>query len=81
MALQLLIFDTRRGNTEGLEEDKVLAAFPNDVPLLHQSGMAGLLQGLLLFTANFTAALASVAATLLAAGRLPSCCAQFAACS
>ncbi|KAI3438251.1 hypothetical protein D9Q98_000687 [Chlorella vulgaris] len=53
-ALQLLVFDTRRGNKEGEENDKVLAGFPDTVSLLQQSSMAGLLQGLLLFTANFT---------------------------
>lgn len=54
--LQLLVFDTRRGNAEGVEEDKVLAAFPPGAPQAHASGLAGLLQGLLLFTANFTGA-------------------------
>ena len=53
--LQLLVFDSRRGNTEGREDDKVLAGFPSGLPLVQQSGLAGLLQGLLLFTANFTA--------------------------
>jgi hypothetical protein len=55
MDLQLLVFDSRRGNTEGREDDKVLAGFPSGLPLVQQSGLAGLLQGLLLFTANFTA--------------------------
>ena len=53
--LQLLVFDTRRGNQEGREEDKLLAFFPPGAPPMHQSGVAGLLQGLLLFTATFTA--------------------------
>ena len=53
--LQLLVFDSRRGNAEGQEDDKVLAGFPSGLPLVQQSGLAGLLQGLLLFTANFTA--------------------------
>lgn len=51
--LQLLVFDTRRGNHEGQEEDKLLAFYPPTAPPVHQSGLAGLLQGLLLFTANF----------------------------
>jgi hypothetical protein len=54
MALQLLVFDTRRGNKEGEEDGKVLAGYPDSVALQEQSSMAGLLQGLLLFTANFT---------------------------
>lgn len=54
--LQLLVFDARRGNTEGQEDDKVLAWFPSGLPPTHQSGLAGLLHGLLLFTANFAAA-------------------------
>ncbi len=52
--LQLLVFDTRRGNVEGQEQDKLLAFFPPDVPPVQQSGLVGLLHGLLLFTANFT---------------------------
>ena len=52
--LQLLVFDTRRGNAEGREQDKLLAFFPPSVPPVQQSGLAGLLHGLLLFTANFT---------------------------
>ena len=55
--LQLLVFDTRRGNAEGREQDKLLAFFPPSVPPVQQSGLAGLLHGLLLFTANFTSTL------------------------
>ena len=51
--LQVLAFDVRRGNQEGREADKVLAFWPPDTPLEEQSGLAGLLQGLLLFTATF----------------------------
>ena len=65
MALCLLIFDTRRGNAEGQEDDKVLACYPSTMPLVQQSGMAGLLQGLLLFTATFAAAPASCRSPLL----------------
>ncbi|KAL4452400.1 hypothetical protein ABPG75_008062 [Micractinium tetrahymenae] len=54
--LQLLVFDARRGNTEGQEDDKVLAWYPPGLPPAHQSGLAGLLHGLLLFTASFTGA-------------------------
>ena len=64
MAQRLLVFDTRRGNAEGQEDDKVLACYPPTMPLVQQSGMAGLLQGLLLFTATFAAAPASAAAPL-----------------
>lgn len=52
--LQLLAFDTRRGNAEGQEQDKLLACFPPGLPPVQQSGLAGLLHGLLLFSANFT---------------------------
>lgn len=52
--LQLLVFDARRGNSEGQEDDKVLAWFPSGLPPMHQSGLTGLLHGLLLFTASFT---------------------------
>lgn len=51
--LQLMVFDTRRGNREGGEDDKLLAFHPPACPAVHQSGLAGLLQGLLLFTSNF----------------------------
>lgn len=61
--LQLLVFDARRGNKEGQEDDKVLAWYPPGLPPTHQSGLAGLLHGLLLFTANFTGAQASQAHT------------------
>lgn len=54
LELQLLVFDTRRGNAEGQEQDKLLACFPPGLPPVQQSGLAGLLHGLLLFTANFT---------------------------
>jgi len=50
--LQLLVFDTRRGNVEGQEQDKLLAFFPPDVPPVQQSGLVGLLHGLLAFTAQ-----------------------------
>lgn len=61
--LQLLVFDARRGNKEGQEDDKVLAWYPPGLPPTHQSGLAGLLHGLLLFTAHFTGAQASQAHT------------------
>ena len=52
--LQLVVFDERRGNTEGSEEDKVLGFYPASTPTTDQSALAGLLQGLLHFSANFT---------------------------
>lgn len=70
--LQLLVFDARRGNREGQEDDKVLAWYPPGLPPAHQSGLAGLLHGLLLFTANFTGAQAGCGCLgLPAPGRAP----------
>lgn len=50
---QLIAFDTRRGNQEGTEDYKVLAAFPNRMPIEDQSSLAGLFQGLLFFSSTF----------------------------
>ena len=52
--VQLLIFDSRRGNREGEEMRKILAFYPADTPVVEQITLAGLLQGLLLFSANFS---------------------------
>lgn len=51
--LQLLCFDKRRGNAEGVEADKLLGFHPAQTPPGEQCGLAGLLQGLLLFSSNF----------------------------
>ena len=53
-APQLLVFDSRRGNREGEEEAKVLAFHPAGTPAVEQISIAGLLQGLLLFSSNFS---------------------------
>lgn len=53
---QLLVFDTRRGNREGQEIEKVLAFHPADTPPVQQVTTAGLLHGLLLFSSNFSQA-------------------------
>eukprot|EP00887_Chlorella_sp_A99_P004827 scaffold4.g4827.t1 len=50
---QLLVFDTRRGNEEGSEDDKVLAAHPPRASPAEHSSLAGLFQGLLLFSSTF----------------------------
>lgn len=72
--LQLLVFDTRRGNAEGQEQDKLLAFFPPGLPPVQQSGLAGLLHGLLLFTSNFTGTpvSADLAGEVALLGTLPS---------
>lgn len=56
---QLLVFDTRRGNREGQEIEKVLAFHPADTPPVQQVTTAGLLHGLLLFSSNFSQARAA----------------------
>ena len=53
LGLQLLCFDRRRGNAEGLEADKLLGFHPAQTSTDQQCGLAGLLQGLLLFSSNF----------------------------
>lgn len=46
MSFQLLVFDSRRGNKEGEEEDKLLGFYPDATPLDERISLAGLLQGL-----------------------------------
>jgi hypothetical protein len=52
--VQLLVFDSRRGNREGEEIKKVLAFYPANTPTVEQITTAGLLHGLLLFSSNFS---------------------------
>ena len=49
---QLLVFDARRGNEEGHEADKILGFYPPSSPRDGQIAIAGLLQGLLTFSAG-----------------------------
>ena len=51
--VQLLVFDSRRGNLEGQEIQKILAFHPAETPEVEQITTAGLLHGLLLFSSNF----------------------------
>jgi len=52
MSFQLLVFDTRRGNSEGEEDDKVLGFFPESTSLNERISLAGLLQGLHIFSGS-----------------------------
>lgn len=51
--IRLAVFDCRRGNDEGGNDDKVLAFYPPQTLPLDQSNLTGLLHGLLLFASNF----------------------------
>ncbi len=53
MTFQLLVFDSRRGNNEGEEENKVLGFYPDSAPLRERVSLAGLLQGLHMFSGSF----------------------------
>lgn len=50
MALQVLVFDSRRGNTEGYEAEKLLGYFPESLEEHQKIATAGLLQGLHTFS-------------------------------
>ena len=50
---QLCIFDERRGEQEGQEQDKILGYYPAQVPLQEQGSVVGLAQALLTFTNTF----------------------------
>lgn len=55
-AIQLCIFDLRRGQYEGQELDKILFFYPADSPFSTQLSVIGLSEGLITFTrsvANF----------------------------
>ena len=47
---QLLVFDARRGNEEGEEADKILGFYPSTSDHDNQIALAGLVQGLLMFS-------------------------------
>lgn len=61
MSFQLLVFDSRRGNNEGEEEDKVLGFYPESTPLRERISLAGLLQGLHIFSSSLERPQASAA--------------------
>eukprot|EP00249_Psilotum_nudum_P023872 c29013_g2_i3 orf=630-1703(-) len=52
--LRLCIFDTRRGQEEGHELDKILFFFPAECPLPVQLSVIGLSEGLITFTTIFS---------------------------
>lgn len=53
-ALQLCIFDLRRGQQEGQELDKILFFYPLESPLSTQLSVIGLSEGLITFTRMFS---------------------------
>ncbi|KAI4357486.1 hypothetical protein L6164_001433 [Bauhinia variegata] len=53
-AIQLCIFDLRRGQNEGQELDKILFFFPAGLPFSKQLSVIGLSEGLITFTRIFS---------------------------
>lgn len=53
-AMKLCIFDSRRGQHEGQELDKILFFFPTDLPYPTQLSVVGLSEGLITFTRTFS---------------------------
>ncbi|KMZ65769.1 hypothetical protein ZOSMA_30G00500 [Zostera marina] len=53
-AIQLCVFDLRRGQQEGQEIDKILFFFPADCPYSTQLSVLGLSEGLITFTRIFS---------------------------
>ena len=51
-SFQILVFDARRGNDEGQEPDKLLGFYPDSTPLEERMALAGLLQGLHMFSGS-----------------------------
>lgn len=49
-AIQLCVFDSRRGQQEGQELDKILFFYPADLPFTKQLYIIGLSEGLITFT-------------------------------
>lgn len=49
-AMQLCVFDLRRGQNEGQELDKILFFYPADLPFSAQFSVIGLSEGLITFT-------------------------------
>lgn len=50
---RIAVFDDRRGNTEGEEEEKLLAFWPSDTPLREQIAAVGLIQAMAAFMGTF----------------------------
>ena len=50
---QLFVFDSRRGNREESEHEKILAYHPADTSADDQASNAGLLQGIQVFASTF----------------------------
>ncbi|XP_022941915.1 vacuolar fusion protein CCZ1 homolog B-like isoform X2 [Cucurbita moschata] len=53
-AIQLCVFDSRRGQQEGQELDKILFFYPADLPFTKQLYIIGLSEGLITFTRTFS---------------------------
>lgn len=47
--IMLAVYDTRRGQQEGREADKILAFYPPTAPAIMQSSIVGLAQALTMF--------------------------------
>lgn len=52
-SVQLLVFDSRRGNEEGYECEKILGFYPPNTRTNDQISISGLIQGLLTFSSAF----------------------------
>jgi First Longin domain of INTU, CCZ1 and HPS4 len=50
---QLAVFDDRRGNREGNQDEKLLAFYPAGTPVHEQESAVGLIQALIAFTQVF----------------------------
>ncbi|XP_023536170.1 vacuolar fusion protein CCZ1 homolog B-like [Cucurbita pepo subsp. pepo] len=53
-AIKLCVFDSRRGQQEGQELDKILFFYPADLPFTKQLYIIGLSEGLVTFTRTFS---------------------------
>lgn len=51
---QLFVYDSRRGNTESTEKEKLLAFYPTDTNIDEQLSIVGLAQTIALFSATFS---------------------------
>ena len=49
----IAVFDDRRGNNEGNEEDKILAFWPPETPSHEQAAAVGLIQAMAAFMGTF----------------------------
>lgn len=53
LGFRIAVFDDRRGNTEGDEEEKLLAFWPSDTPTREQTAAVGLIQAMAAFMGTF----------------------------